>query len=176
LVRIVRSRVPADKWSQPSRGVPAADVLADDRVTALVEALPAADALRTRRSVAFLRWRYGFAPLHYRAVALDDDPARGLAVFRVRERGSATEAACCDVLVPAGDRAAARALLAAVRRTADADYVLRIGGPVVDRAGFVRLPGQGPALTWRGVAGANDDAAMPRLDQWQFQLGDIELF
>jgi hypothetical protein len=151
------------------------DILRDDRVDQLLENLGPAGGMRTRRSGAYLRWRYGFAPLHYRAVALGDDPARGLAIFRVRRRGPATEAACCEVLVPNGDRAARRALERGVLRSTAADYVLRLGGPQFDRGGYVRLPGQGPTLTWREVATPGAGSDMPPLDAWDLQLGDIEL-
>ena len=44
---------------------------------------------------------------------------------------------------------------------------------LVERAnGFVRLPGQGPILTWRGVC----DAHMPALADWDLTMGDVELF
>ncbi len=59
-------------------------------------------------------------------------------------------------------------------RRCGADYVIRLGGAVADAGGFVRLPKQGPTLTWRGVIAAND--APPGLRTWNLQLGDIELF
>ena len=40
----------------------------------------------------------------------------------------------------------------AVTRAADADYVIRLGGGLVAPGGLVRLPGQGPLLTWRALA------------------------
>ena len=65
------------------------------------------------------------------------------------------------------------ALVRSVARQCGADYVIRIGGPTVDRSGFVRVPGQGPVLTWYGLA---DDAPGARLDDWALTLGDVELF
>ncbi len=40
------------------------------------------------------------------------------------------------------------------------------------RAGFLPMPGGGPRLTWRALA----DPGPPPLPNWDFQLGDIELF
>ena len=68
----------------------------------LLAAIGPPDRLRTARTPAFLRWRYGLAALGYRAIAVDDDPAAGLAIFRVRRRGAATEAGVSDLLVPLG--------------------------------------------------------------------------
>ena len=175
-IRIARARVPADRWSLPTdAGIPAPVVLEDPRVERLVTARTAPRGLRTRRSVEFLRWRYGFAELAYRAVVLDDDPARGLAIFRLRRRGSAVEAALCDLLVPSGPDApdAARALERAVVHGSGADYVIRLDRHAVARTGFVRLPGQGPMLVWRGLAPTE---TKPALDAWELDLGDIELF
>ena len=109
LVRLARARTPADKWSAPSSaGVPVAEVLADaGAVEALLAAArpdPAHDQrLRTARTPEFLAWRYGFAPLHYRAVVAPGGVADGVVVFRVRRRGAALEAAVCEQIVPVGD-------------------------------------------------------------------------
>ncbi len=172
-VRMARARVPAERWSSPcTAGHPAAELLADDGVAGLLEALAPASRIRTARTVDHLRWRYGFERLAYRAIALHDDPARGLAVFRVRGRGTASEAALCELLVPAGDQGAERQLARGVARQSGADYVIRLGGPVLAPSGFVRLPRQGPRLVWRDLAGG----APPALDAVGFSLGDIELF
>ena len=127
-------------------------------------------------AVEFLRWRYGFAELAYRAVPLDDDPARGLAIFRLRRRGSAVEAALCDLLVPAGAgcrRMPRTRSKRAVVHGSGADYVIRLDRRALSRTGFVRLPGQGPMLVWRGLAPTE---TKPALDAWELDLGDIELF
>jgi GNAT superfamily N-acetyltransferase len=173
VARMLRARVPADRWSQPTEaGDPAPDVLADYPIERVLGWLAPPRGLRTRRTAAYVRWRYGFAPLAYRAIALGDDPANGVAVFRVRSRGAAIEAALCDVIVAGGDEAGARALERAVARVSNSDYVIRLGGSSV-ATGYVRLPGQGPMLTWRDVAAGQQP---PQLDDWQLQLGDIELF
>ncbi len=77
-------------------------MLADPRVEHLLHTLPPVRGLRTHRTADFLRWRYRFPELAYRTCTLGNDPTDGLAIFRLRPRGNATEAALCDVLVPAG--------------------------------------------------------------------------
>lgn len=173
-LRMARARVPAQRWSTPSNaGRPALEVLADPALSELLDAVAPDARLHTRRTLPYLQWRYGFEPLAYRVVTISDDVRSGLAVFRLRRRGSALECAVCDVLVPAGDAVAYRALVRAVGRASGADYMIRIGGPLMDRSGFVRLPRQGPILTWRGLAAGRPGAA---LEDWRLSLGDVELF
>jgi GNAT superfamily N-acetyltransferase len=174
VARMARARVPADVWSAPATGGrPAPGVLADPGLTDLLRSMARPPGLYTPRTAAYLRWRYGFAPLAYRAISLADDVRNGVAVFRLRRRGSALECALCEVLAPAGERGAHRALARSVARRCGADYVIRVGGPVVDRGGFVRVPRPGPVLTWYPLA------AYPfggRIDDWALALGDVELF
>ena len=54
----------------------------------------------------------------------------------------------------------------------NADYIIRAGGPRRPMDGFMRLPRQGPILTWRAVC----DTDMPVLHDWDVTMGDIELF
>jgi predicted N-acetyltransferase YhbS len=172
--RVARARVPADRWSVPSlAGRPACDVLDDPGLADLLASAPPVSGLGTHRTPEYLRWRYGFGPLAYRAVTLDGDLRGGLAVFRLRRRGPALECALCDVVVPAGERRVPHALVRRVARESGADYVIRLGGPAVDWCGFVRLPGQGPVLTWCALA---DDSPGGRLEDWALTLGDVELF
>jgi GNAT superfamily N-acetyltransferase len=172
LARIATARVPAERWSAPSdAGVPATDVLGDEAALArLVRSQPTPDALRTRLSPAFLRWRYGTPLLSYRAVAAPGGVQDGVAFFRIRRRGEAREAALCDVIAAGGDAGVVGDLTRAVTRAADADYVIRLGGGLFPPGGLVRLPGQGPLLTWRAVS------ARRAPDAWDLTLGDIELF
>jgi predicted N-acetyltransferase YhbS len=172
-VRMLRSRVPADRWSLPTTaGHPAPALLGDPRVTTLLASQPRPEGLRTHRSPEYLRWRYGFEALGYRALAPDDDPSRGVAVFRLRRRGAAVEAALCDTLVPGAEPRAAHALERAVARSSGADYVIRLGRSS-PQSGYARLPGQGPMLTWRAVAAPD---VGPTLADWRLHLGDVELF
>ena len=172
--RLARARVPADRWSVAAPGGhPAPDVLADPGLVDLLASAPPPTGLGTHRTPEYLRWRYGFGPLAYRAVVLEGDVRAGLAVFRLRRRVPALECALCDVVVPAGEARAPQALMRRVARESGGDYVIRLGGPVVDRRGFLRLTGQGPVLTWYALA---DEAPGGHIDDWALTLGDVELF
>ncbi len=163
----VRARVPADKWSLPSdAGQPAEEVLADaDRLERLLAVLPD-ERIRTDLDVDVLRWRYGFASLHYRGLAEHG----GVVLFRLRRRGPATECVIGHLLAP--DDTVARKLVAGVAKASGADQVLRITDHPIARVGELPLPGGGPILTWRELA----ESGMPALDQWDLTMGDVELF
>jgi GNAT superfamily N-acetyltransferase len=174
LWRMARARVPADIWSvRSTAGRPATDVLASPGLADLLGSMAPPGALTTHHTSAYLCWRYGFGPLAYRAVTLGDDVRDGVAVFRVRRRGAALECALCDVLAPAGEPGARRALVRSVARESGADYVIRLGGGIVGRDGFVRAPQRGPMLTWRPL---QPGAPGRGVDDWALALGDIELF
>ena len=170
---IARARVPAERWSTPTTaGEDAASVLAD---TGAVDALLAARArpaagVETELSSEYLRWRFGTPLLGYRAVVARGGPDRGLALFRLRARGPAQEAALVALLTRAGDRRSASALVREVARVAGADYLLAIDRARFLPGGLVRLPKAGPLLTWRSVTATTPPAA------WHVTLGDIELF
>ena len=171
IIRMARARVPAERWSAESgAGMPAAVGLEDDRrISDLLRSQPRSRAMVTNRSVEYLRWRYGFQALDYRAVVMHGDAAEGLALFRVRRRGSAREAALCEVIVPEGDPDRERRLVRAVARAAGADYVLRVAGA---RDGCLPLPRQGPVLTFRPLR----ESPRPGRRDWGLTLGDVELF
>jgi GNAT superfamily N-acetyltransferase len=171
---IVRGRVPASHWGEPTEaGTTAAEAFADDAATA--ELLDAAvddgdGRLRTRRSPAYLRWRYDADLLGYRVLPLGHDLREGAACFRLRRRGTAVEATIGDLLVPGGSPTAERRLVRAVLRSTGADYAL-----VLDRSwrsGLLPVPGQGPTLVWRQLHGGH----APPLERWALTMGDIELF
>jgi GNAT superfamily N-acetyltransferase len=170
-LRMASARVPAELWSiHSSAGEPAAAVLDDDSaIEELLASQPRSDRLATRRSVPYLRWRYGFAALDYRAAVLRDSAARGVAIFRVRRRGAAHEAVLCEVLSPYGDHAVGRQLVREVGRTVNADYLLRVAAP---RDGCIPLPRQGPLLTRRPLGPSSTRAGR----HWNPSLGDVELF
>jgi hypothetical protein len=173
LLPMARGKVPAELWSIPTAaGLPAAEVLADEpSVERLLDSQPAVRGLRTRRSSAYLRWRYaGFGPLHYRAVTAPDGVEGGVAFFRHRRRGDLVEATLCDVLAPGGDARVARRLARAVSRAGRVDYTASVLGDW--RAGFLPVPGQGPILTWRSLC----ETAPQPLGDWQLSAGDVELF
>jgi hypothetical protein len=129
LPALSRSGVPAELFSvETSAAESAGDVLADAAaIDDLVEAIPFSSAVRTRRSAAYLRWRYdSFAPLHYRAVVAGD-PRKGIAIFRLRRRGESLEAAVVEVL--ARDQKTRRQLLGQVTRACGADHAIVLSPP-----------------------------------------------
>ena len=161
-LRMARSREAAEKWPEPTTvGRPAGEALAGPDLDTLVAALPVPAGWATPRSAAYLRWRYGFEPLQYRAV----DVRGGLAVFRVRRRGPSREVALCEWLAPGPDRPALHRLVRAA-----GDYVVGCGlGPAY---GLVPLPRRGPVVTWRPLA----RSGIPSLGELALRLGDLELF
>lgn len=162
VVRLLRSRVPADLWSLPSSvGVPVALSVLDGACD--VAGCPSAPRLTTRRSGDYLRWRYGLEPLHYRALPVGKHGS--VVIFRVRRRGPALEVAVCDIVGPGLRGGFAGELL----RATGADYLMAVGRPT----GMVPLPGQGPVLTRRAL---REDAAAGALDGADLSLGDLELF
>lgn len=169
---IAKARVPAQRWSTPSSaGVDVRDVLAEGpALEALLEQQSAAHGIATRITVPYLRWRFGTPLLGYRAVVAEGGVDRGTAVFRIRGRGPAREAALVAVLTRAGDRRTAAALIRTVARVADADYLLAIGRGPVHAGGLVQMPRAGPLLTWRALNAPSPPAS------WDLSLGDIELF
>lgn len=172
LPRIAAARVPAELWSTPTEvGLAPSEAFADDdAVGRLLEAKTPPDSISTRRTPSYLRWRYGFEPLAYRALPAADSASGGMLIFRLRRRGAATELVVADLLLPRPTAAAARRLVRAALKATGADYAL--GLRTTDATGLLPLPGQGPALTWRALAAE----AMPTLDRWKLSLGDIELF
>ncbi len=171
-LRMRTSRVPAERWPvATSAGTVASELLATPEVSDLLGRVGPPTGLRTERSVEYLRWRYGLAALGYRAIALDDDPGAGIAIFRVRRRGDATEAGISDVIVPEHAADARGRLLSHVARQTGADYAIRVGRPLL-RAGYLPFPKQGPILTYRPLA---DTAAAPTLGDLDLSLGDVEL-
>ena len=171
-LRIARSRVPADIWSLASLcGVDPVDAFADESaLDELLRSQPPSNRLSTNRSVAFLRWRYGFVPLHYRAVVGPGGLRDGVVVMRMRQRGKAVEAVIAEVIVPGDDPGAHRRLAARAASSGNGDYALTLGTGSVGRS-WLPLPG-GPILTARTL----DGSGVPPMVGWDLRLGDIELF
>jgi GNAT superfamily N-acetyltransferase len=165
--KAVRARVPADKWSLPSdAGSPALELLADnDELATLLAELPDR-GIRTDLDVEVLRWRYGFAPLHYRGVRT----AGGIGLFRLRRRGPATECVVGHLLAP--DDTVRGRLLSHIARVSRADHVVQITDRPHRRGAYLPLPGGGPILTWREI----NETVKPPLDRWDLTMGDVELF
>jgi GNAT superfamily N-acetyltransferase len=183
LVRTIRGTSTALR-EHGAGGEPAADVLADEaRVVSLLERIggPAA-RLATPRTIEYLRWRYGAAPLlDYRAIPLEGRRGLGgLAIFRVRPRGRSWETTITELLVPAGAVSVAVRLLRQVVRATRPDH-LTCAFPqrssarrASRRAGFVRAPA-GMTL----VVNPLDDSLIPDPTDrraWALSLGDLEVF
>lgn len=171
IVHLAGARCPAERWSVPNTaGLPAAEALADPAVAGLLADQPSVPSVRTRRTPQFLTWRYGFEPLHYRAVLAGESAGDGLALFRCRRRGTAVEGTVCDVLVPGDDSRLRRRLLGKVLTVPGLDYVVDLsrGGA---RHDFMPLLRQSPTLYARTLA----TDSIPALPRWQLSLGDVEL-
>lgn len=175
-LRSVRSlrgaRTAADMWSEPVEvGRPAVEVLADSAaLDRLLDAVGDPEQISTDRTAAYLQWRYRFEPLRYRAVLVGSTLEDGVVVVRVRRRGTALEAAVCEVLVPRGSPV--RAVMRRIARESGADYLLRCAPLSAIRDGFVPAPQLGPILTWRPIR----RTGVPRIGELDLTLGDIELF
>jgi GNAT superfamily N-acetyltransferase len=160
-LRMAQSRTGAEKWSEPTTvGQPAAGALREPGLDLLLASLPPPPGWATPRSAEYLRWRYGFEPLHYRAIEVRN----GLAIFRVHRRGPSREVALCEWLAPEPDRRALRRLVGAA-----GDYVVASGLGVA--YGLVPLPRLGPVVTWRPLA----RPTVPALGDLAVHLGDLEL-
>ena len=183
-LRLLRGlRSPAEPGpAPPVPAVPAAQVLGrGDDVAWLLEREAATSRLATPRDLAYLRWRYGAAPLlGYRAVAEErDGELAGVAIFRVRPRGRLWESTVSEVLAGGDDRTAAR-LLRRVARAVPVDH-LTFHAPAGSslaraavRSGFLRSPA-GIGLVVNPLReGIHPDPTS--LGAWALTLGDLEVF
>ncbi|MGH2572280.1 MAG: GNAT family N-acetyltransferase [Actinomycetota bacterium] len=168
----------------PTEAEPAAHALVDGiTLSPLLEAAATEHAmLHTPRDLAYLRWRYGDAPLlDYRAIRLEEGGSTtGLALFRVRPRGVLWETAIADLIVRPGDQRTARRLLRAVARRARVDHLtcrFPVGSTAARaarRAGFLPAPAGAPFV----VNPLRDGLRPDPIDQasWALSLGDLEVF
>jgi GNAT superfamily N-acetyltransferase len=159
----------------------AAEVLADPRLPDLLQdAERSLRRLGTERSLRFLRWRYGEAPLDYRAVLHEEHgELRGVAFLRVRPRGRFWQTGVSDLILRGGDVGTARRLLRAASRSARSDFVaVRPAEPTAARAavtrGFVRAPGGVQFVVNSLRKGILPDPT--ELGSWALPLGDVEVF
>ena len=136
----------------------------------------------TQRSVEYLRWRYGAAPLlGYHAVQEErSGDLIGMAFFRLRPEGPLWGASVGEVIVRPGDVATARKLLKAVRRTADVAYVA-----TSFPTGTAAAQGARGAMSVRAPRGMTFvvnplrptlDPDPHRLLSWALSTGDVEVF
>lgn len=169
MVRMLRSKVPAQKWSKPTEvGLAAGAALQERSLAEAMLAHAPTKGVRTDRTPEYLAWRTALPQLAYRLLLVnDEDPDQGGVVFRLRQRGDAVEAAVIEQLV--ADPLQGARLLGRMLRSTGADYAIGLRtGP---SAGLVPLPGQGPVLTTRPLA-----SSPPQPSQWALTLGDVELF
>lgn len=168
--RYARSiRTPADRWGRITDvGMSVPETLDQPEVGSLLERLDPRSGIATEISLEWLRWRYRFMPLGYRAVLLNGrDLADGLVVFRLRNRGPLLECTVCEVLAPSGADVR-RGLRNLLKRTG-ADMMLVAPGSV--SAGVPSMP-LGPMLTWRPIC----RPGAPRIGDLSLTMGDLELF
>lgn len=182
--RSVRSAADTPRAAAPRSEATIDDALGDGvAVAELIEAsAPAERRLHTARSVPLLRWRYSpRSLLGYSCVRVEDaGGVAGLGIFRVRPRGTLTEATVADVIVRHGDVGAVRRVLKAIASTTRTDHVTAHWAPRTTGAGgakasgFLRMPG-GMIL----VVNPLRDGIVPDpsdLGSWAFTLGDLEVF
>ncbi len=172
LPTILRSRKPAERWSEATAaGLAAPEVLADhEAVGRLIERLDPPLGRTTALDPPHLEWRHALPALHYRAALVGSRVEDGLVLFRVRRRGPARELVLTSMLVPEEDGRQDSSLVGRLLAETGADYALRTGASDVAH-GFLPLP-RGPVLTVRDLA----DRAPSRPGDWDLQLGDVELF
>jgi hypothetical protein len=167
----------------PVDAPPAAAVLerAEQVARLLAREQAPAGRLATPRDLAYLRWRYGAAPLlDYRAVTEErGGELAGLAVFRVRPRGRLWESTVAEVLA-GGDQRTAGRLLRRVAAAAGSDHLTLhapAGSPLARaalRSGFLPSP-VGVSM----VANPLADGLRPDPTEraaWALSLGDLEVF
>lgn len=184
--RRLRSSTGSPSTIRPAPGVDgetAAEALADPELSALLEEAAAPIArFATPRDAAFLDWRYGAAPLlDYRGMREHiEGKLAGIALFRVRQRGSLWESTVADLIVRPGDARTARRLLRRVAGAAAVDHVacsFPLGSEPARAArgrGFLRSPG-GPTLTAKALRGDLRPDPYERRS-WALCLGDLEVF
>ena len=171
--RMLRSRVPAERESlDTTAGVPISDLLDSAQLGSLLaDHRTGRSGLRTRRTVAYLQWRYGRPWLKYRAILGAHDVAHGSAVVRRRRRGPSVEAAVVEALASGGDERTTRELLNLAAIRTEADYAIRLGA--AGRFGaWLPAPKAGPIFTCLPL----DRRTAPPLNEWELTLGDVELF
>lgn len=168
----------------PRVGAPsAAEALRDEEGLSLLLSGLQANARRitTPRSLEYLRWRYGDAPLlDYRAAQIEGrHRTEGLAIFRVRPRGSLWETTIAELLVREGDTTTARRLFRAVARAADVDHMTCSFPSGTAAARVARLTTMPAPVGMTLVVRPFRDDLHPDpilLDSWALTLGDLEVF
>lgn len=161
----------------PIEAETAAEALRDGPpVTALLQAVPHdANRLSTDIDLDYLRWRYGHFD-EYRAVTVrSGSELLGMAIFRARSHGPFWGSDICELLVAGGSPRAVRRLIAAVRRSAPADFLSCASRSKAKAAAWGFMPsGRGTTLTTvplrQGLAPDPNGR-----DSWALSRGDLEM-
>ncbi len=138
--------------------------------------------LHTKRSQAYLDWRYAKHPtIDYRTVLLEENGRiEAAAIFRSNSRFGLREIVLTEMLLARADRSLARKLIAAVKSHVRADYIVSYfpngsaHRDALQGSKFRRIPGQGMTLTSNPLSGPPGE--LEALDRWGLSMGDIELF
>ena len=166
-LRALRSKVPADRWSQDlSVGVPFDEWIRGAGVAGRrLRREPHPAELRTNADVSYLTLAVRRAIPEVPGRRRRSDGDRGTSTPSRRSVGAGCRR--CLRSSPTrliGSRRGPHVRLELTTRSGS-------GGARI-RSGYVPLPRGGPTLTWRSV----NDAGMPPLSNWKLSLGDIELF
>ncbi len=140
------------------------------------------DLMHTKRSAAYLDWRYAKHPtIDYRTVLIEENgKLEAAAVFRANSRFGLREIVLAEMLLARPDRDLAKKLIRVVKSHVKADYMIAYfpkGSAHRDAlrgSSFRRIPGQGMTLTANALSGPLGD--FEALDRWGLSLGDLELF
>lgn len=178
LLRVARSRTPAERWSRPTEvGRPAAEMASSpEELSRLLALAPSSsDSWSTDRDASWFGWRYGLSHLHYRVLTTADvgpplARERGAAVFRLRHRGHALEATISELMT--ADPDVGRRLVREVLRATGADYALTAGPGRWGAPPSISLPAFSPLVTWRDV----NQTRPASLTDFDLTVGDLELF
>ncbi|GEM_PF-375035 len=170
---ILKTTPPAfDEWSRT------ADV---SRMVALDNATWGQSFMRTKRTDAYMAWRYGSHPtVRYRVVSYGPDGApQTYAIVRPGSRFGLNEVVISELLVTSPDGKAVAGLIKALRAQVRADYLIAyfpkgsFHRAALERCGFRRAYGQGMTFVFRPL---NWTGPVPALSRWGLSLGDLEFF
>lgn len=129
----------------------------------------------------YLTWRYAECPIKRYFCAFDSqsDPSIAI-VFYVKDQAWGRELRICEVVAPHPDAKAFQRLLKQVRHEAGvnfisvSEYKSGIVKNVLNASGFLKL-NIGPAFTFRPLRDDLPDLFY-KIENWQFAMGDMELF
>jgi hypothetical protein len=139
-------------------------------------------ALRTRKNLSYIDWRYGCHPsLTYGVFPVEN--AKGLAAFAVLRpniRYASREVVLTEMFLKDADKGLAGRLIGGLTRNINADYIIchfaegSFEKTLLKQSSFFRVPRKGMTFTVRIL---NDKGPDPlRADNWDLSLGDLEVF